>query len=161
MVSSKPLPKPDIKVFITELNIPLTFATIVLSALNPVCTFSISKPCSFIFAALCSNCIIAFAIALACSSPALANKNTLLRSPSLKFPNSFVKDIAASSPLIRPLLKSSITLCMLSASPGNTVINPKAASLKPTAPILAASRTATPISPPTSPPIALIPDRKL
>ena len=50
---------------------------------------------------------------------------------------------------------------LLSANPGNTVMNPNAASLNPTAPMLAASNTAAPISPPASPPIANIPDKKL
>ena len=127
-----------------------------LKALKPSASFSESTPCSFKVFSACSNCIIALAIALACSSPALANRNTLSFSAWPKLPNSLVKDRATASPSNIPLLNPCITSWKLSANPGNTVINPNAASLNPTAPMLAASTAAAAISPPTSPPIPLI-----
>ena len=103
---------------------------------------------------------MALAIICACWSPALASKNTLFFSLSDRLPNSCVIACAAPLPSISPLLKSCITPLKLSARLGNTVINPNAASLNPIAPMLAASRTAAPISPPASPPAALMADRK-
>ena len=64
-------------------------------------------------------------------------------------------------PSINPDSKSLITPWKFCAMLGNTVIKPYAASLNPIAPIDAASSTAAAISPPASPPIALIPDTKL